>query len=85
MAAPLHRLIEKIEPHRQGDFSKPLELKSHDELDQLAQALNAMCDRLAEQQHQLAGEMRAAFEYSAATATCRTLEYARTHGSRHRS
>ncbi len=50
---PLDLLIDKTHRVGQGDFSTPLNLKSHDELGQLAEALNEMCRQLDEQQQQL--------------------------------
>ncbi|MCC6512098.1 MAG: HAMP domain-containing histidine kinase [Pirellulaceae bacterium] len=50
VAQPLHALIAHTQQIGRGDFSARTELRSGDELDQLAQALNAMSVRLAEQQ-----------------------------------
>jgi two-component system, NtrC family, sensor kinase len=57
VATPLQALIRKTERIGQGDFSEPLTFQSRDELEQLAEALNAMCERLAEQQQMIATEM----------------------------
>lgn len=56
---PLQELLEKTERIGQGDFSRPLELRGHAELSRLADALNRMCERLAESQRQLAAESAA--------------------------
>jgi signal transduction histidine kinase len=45
---PLHRLIEKARRVGGGDLSGPLRWKRHDELGELAQAMNRMCELLAE-------------------------------------
>ncbi len=50
VARPLSALIEHTERIGQGDFSARTELKSGDELDQLAQSLNSMSEHLADQQ-----------------------------------
>lgn len=50
VAQPLHALIAHTQQIGRGDFSARTELRSGDELDQLAQMLNAMSVRLAEQQ-----------------------------------
>lgn len=56
VARPLQALIAHTEQIGRGDFSGRLKLKGGDELDQLAQALNAMSARLAEQQVTIARE-----------------------------
>lgn len=56
VAKPLDRLIDKTERIGNGDFSKPLEVRGNDELSQLAQALNAMSAKLAEQQQRIHDE-----------------------------
>ena len=53
---PLERLIEKTHRVGRGDFSTPLDLKGHDELSQLAAALNQMCRQLDDQQHRIRSE-----------------------------
>lgn len=50
---PLQELIDKVQRAGKGDFGKPLELKSHDELGRLATALNEMCDQLSRQRQEL--------------------------------
>jgi signal transduction histidine kinase len=56
VARPLQKLIAKTQRIGRGDFSGPLVLRSHDELAQLAQALNDMCGRLDEQTRAIASE-----------------------------
>ena len=56
---PLERLIEKTKRVGEGDFSGPVNLKRHDELGQLADSLNQMCDQLATQQDQIEEEATA--------------------------
>ncbi len=53
---PLDQLIAKTHRVGQGDFSAPLDLKSRDELGQLAVALNEMCSQLDDQQQQIGVE-----------------------------
>jgi signal transduction histidine kinase len=53
---PLERLIEKTHRVGRGDFSTPLDLKGHDELSQLAAALNQMCRQLEDQQQRIRSE-----------------------------
>lgn len=53
---PLDKLVGKTEQIAEGDFSQPLELNGHDELDRLANALNQMCQRLTDQQNKLKQE-----------------------------
>ena len=50
---PLKRLVEKTEQVSEGNFSQPLEIKSNDELNDLANALNEMCSKLSEQQSRI--------------------------------
>lgn len=57
VAKPLKQLIEKTQRIGQGDFTQPLKLASGDELDELARALNAMCEKLSTQQSTIAVEM----------------------------
>ena len=56
---PLEQLIAKTKRIGEGDFSDPLELQGHDELNELAGALNQMCDKLADQQLKLQSESSA--------------------------
>jgi signal transduction histidine kinase len=53
---PLERLIDKTRRVGQGDFSEPLDLKRHDELGELAAALNEMCQQLDHQQQRIQTE-----------------------------
>jgi signal transduction histidine kinase len=53
---PLERLIEKTKRVGEGDLSGPVEMDRHDELGQLADSLNQMCDQLATQQDQIEEE-----------------------------
>ena len=54
VARPLQKLIAKTQRIGQGDFSTPLSLATRDELSQLAQALNEMCDQLDRQKNEIA-------------------------------
>lgn len=56
---PLEQLIAKTKRIGEGDFSAPLELQGHDELNELAGALNQMCEKLADQQLKLQTESSA--------------------------
>jgi two-component system NtrC family sensor kinase len=47
---PLERLIEKTRRIGAGDFAGPIHLNSHDELAELAESLNQMCDQLVQSQ-----------------------------------
>lgn len=47
---PLDALLAKIARTSRGDLSGPLVLRNGDELDDVAEGLNAMCERLAEAQ-----------------------------------
>lgn len=49
---PLERLTEKARRAGSGDLSEPLTLKSRDELSELAETLNQMCDQLAASRQQ---------------------------------
>ncbi len=53
---PLQQLIQKTQRIGRGDLSGPLELRSAAELNQLATALNEMCDQLHAQQERIAME-----------------------------
>jgi signal transduction histidine kinase len=53
---PLEQLIAKTRRVGQGDFSEPLELRGHDELGQVADAMNEMCRQLEEQQQRIRDE-----------------------------
>jgi signal transduction histidine kinase len=56
---PLESLIEKTKRVGKGDFSGPVDLQRHDELGQLAESLNQMCNQLAAQQEQIEEETTA--------------------------
>ena len=56
---PLQQLIAKTKRIGEGDFTEPLELRGHDELNELASALNLMCEKLADQQQKLQTESSA--------------------------
>ncbi len=56
---PLTRLTDKARRVGAGDLSGPIELKSRDELSELAVTLNQMCDRLAVSQQQAQQEAEA--------------------------
>ncbi len=56
---PLQQLIAQTEKIGKGDFSGPLTLHTHDELSQLAVALNRMSAQLAEQQAKIGAESTA--------------------------
>jgi signal transduction histidine kinase len=56
VARPLGSLIDKTKRIGDGDFSQPLQLHGHDELSQLAEAVNQMCDKLASQQERIVSE-----------------------------
>ena len=56
---PLDELIEKTRRVSEGDLSKPLQLRAHDELRQLGDALNRMCEHLAEAREKLDAETEA--------------------------
>ncbi|HPC74930.1 MAG TPA: HAMP domain-containing sensor histidine kinase, partial [Syntrophales bacterium] len=45
---PILRLLEKTKAVAKGDFGAPLEIRSPPEIRELAEAFNAMCDRLRE-------------------------------------
>ena len=60
---PLNRLTEKTRRIAQGDLTGPIDLATTDELGELGQSLNEMCDRLAASQasvqQEAAGRVRA--------------------------
>lgn len=56
IARPLEGLIDKTRRAGRGDFSQPLRVRGHDEMSELAGALNQMCDQLASQQEQIRTE-----------------------------
>jgi two-component system NtrC family sensor kinase len=45
---PIQKLVDKARRIGQGDLSGPLVVRQRDEIGELAQEMNAMCDRLAE-------------------------------------
>jgi two-component system, NtrC family, sensor kinase len=47
VARPVGKMIEKARRIGSGDFGTPLELRTDDELAELAREMNAMCDQLA--------------------------------------
>jgi signal transduction histidine kinase len=53
---PLDALIAKTQRIGRGDFTGPLTIPGHSEFSHLAAALNEMCDKLTDQQAQLAAE-----------------------------
>ena len=67
---PLKRLIDKARRVGVGDLSRPIELRSRDELSELANTLNQMCDSLAESQQ------RVRLEADARIATIEQLRHA---------
>jgi len=56
---PLQRLIEKTRRIGDGDLSGPLHLHGHDELTELARAVNGMCDQLVAAWDRLRAETEA--------------------------
>jgi two-component system NtrC family sensor kinase len=56
---PMHRLTEKARRVGAGDLTGPLVLPQQDEIGELAQEMNAMCDRLAETNRRLNAETSA--------------------------
>jgi two-component system NtrC family sensor kinase len=56
---PLQRLIAKTRRVGDGDLSGPLQLHGHDELTELARAVNRMCDQLAAAWDRLRAETEA--------------------------
>jgi signal transduction histidine kinase len=59
---PLQRLIEKTRRIGDGDLAGPLFLHGHDELTELARAVNGMCDQLATAWDRLRAETEARVE-----------------------
>jgi signal transduction histidine kinase len=53
VATPLHQLVEKTRRIGRGDLSGPVSIRGGDELHDLGEALNSMCDELASSQEQL--------------------------------
>ena len=53
---PLKRLTEKTRRVAAGDLTGPVQLNTHDELAELADGLNTMCDRLSASQQQVEQE-----------------------------
>jgi signal transduction histidine kinase len=56
---PLRELIEKTRRIASGDLGGPVKLRSDDELSELADSLNALCERLAESQRKVRQETAA--------------------------
>ncbi|MBN2294649.1 MAG: HAMP domain-containing protein [Pirellulales bacterium] len=56
---PLHLLVEKTRRVGEGDLSTPLHLHGHDEISEVAEALNTMCKQLAESQEEIRSEAAA--------------------------
>lgn len=56
---PLARLIDKTRRVGMGDLAEPLHLHGHDELSELAAALNTMCEQLAEGRTRVRAETEA--------------------------
>ena len=56
---PLRRLVEKTRRVGEGDLTESLHLPGHDEIAEVATALNAMCDHLAESREQTRAEATA--------------------------
>ncbi len=56
VARPLNQLMEKTRRIGRGDFTQPLPVQGHDELSELAGALNEMCDQLTQQQETIREE-----------------------------
>lgn len=50
IAVPLERLIDKTRRIGQGDLASPVDIRTHDELQELGRSMNEMCDRIAAQQ-----------------------------------
>ena len=56
IAQPLEALTRKMERVGQGDFSSDLEIQSNDELAELANAVNQMCEQLQQQKKEIEAE-----------------------------
>ncbi len=56
---PLERLIAKARRIGGGDLGEPIHIRTHDELDELAEDLNTMCAKLGESQRKLQEETAA--------------------------
>ncbi len=56
---PLNRLVQKTRRVGTGDLSGPVVLKRHDEMGELARALNEMCEHLGEARERLLAETEA--------------------------
>lgn len=59
---PLNALIEKVHRVGQGDFSKPVQVRSGDELGRLGKAINQMCEQLDHQRYKLKAETASRIE-----------------------
>lgn len=59
IARPLDQLVEKTRRVGTGDLSGPIELDRHDEMAELARALNQMCENLAKARDRLVAETEA--------------------------
>jgi two-component system NtrC family sensor kinase len=62
LGRPLHRIIEKVRRVGSGELSGRLDFHDQNELSELARALNAMCDDLAEFQEKVRHETAAKIE-----------------------
>ena len=56
VARPLEQLNDKMTRIGRGDFSDPVQLRGHDELQQLGEAINEMCVQLERQQLEIKRE-----------------------------
>jgi signal transduction histidine kinase len=56
---PIHRLIDRTQRIAAGDFAGTLKLRQHDEIGQVADALNAMCAELAKAHERVRAETNA--------------------------
>jgi two-component system, NtrC family, sensor kinase len=59
VGTPLRLLIEKTQRVASGDLQGPIVMSSHDELAQLGESLNRMCEQLAESQNKIREETAA--------------------------